>query len=354
MEGGRRSRRISIYAKTRAGVEKRLVEAVAAQHRGSAAPAPGRNTVSSYLATWIAGKRLTMERAQTLTRYEALLRLYIVPGLGGRRLADLRPSLLLEHYQHLVATGKTRSTVHHAHRVFRIALGQAVKDGLIPTNPAANLDWGRPRPPEMHTLNPAEVTRLLEAARPWDRELFRLATYTGMRSGELLALQWSAVELEGAEPCLHVTRTLLAVRGREPVTGEPKTARSRRRIELSPPVVEARRAPRRQLVEERVRLANVWEDHDLVFPSWRGTPRRRANVTRDLHAALDRAGLQRIRFHDLRHTAATLLLGRVNPKAVADMLGHADVGITLNLYSHSSRTMHREAANAMAEVMAGR
>ena len=105
-------------------------------------------------------------------------------------------------------------------------------------------------------------------------------------------------------------------------------------------------------IEERWRCGQLWHDHDLVFPNLLGRPRSASNVSRELHPLLERAGLPRIRFHDLRHTAATLMLGRgVHPKLVSDMLGHASIGITLDTYSHSLPSMHREAAQVMEELL---
>jgi integrase len=346
------SRTISLYAKTQRAAETKLHVALAAKHQGARAPR-GRDTVAGYLTAWLAGARLTMERQQTWDRYEALLRLYfITTALGTRRLRDVDQDALREHYRRLVDAGKTRSTVHHAHRVFRSALADAVREGKIPSNPASGLEWSRPRPPEMQTLTAVEVQALLDHAREWDRGLFMLAAYTGMRLGELLALRWADVDQSSAHPSLRVVRTLLDVRGGIPLTGEPKTDHSRRRVALSHPLVDELREQRRRLVEQRVRLASLWQDYDLVFPTWRGTPRRRANVTRDLHATLERGRLPRIRFHDLRHTAASLLLGAgVHPKIVSEMLGHSSIAVTMDLYSHVNPSMQGRAADAMAAVM---
>jgi integrase len=207
----------------------------------------------------------------------------------------------------------------------------------------------------MHTLNVDQVRALLEAAPEWDRCFYRLAASTGMRRGELLALQWSDVDLETLRPQLRVVRTLLDVgRGATPVYGEPKTERSRRRIDLSGSLAAALRDQRALIKETRVRAANVWRNHELVFPTRVGTPKRGLNVTRDLRQALEKAQLPPIRFHDLRHTAASLMLANnEHPRVVADMLGHADVGITLNLYSHSTPTLMRDAAERMAELLGG-
>jgi integrase len=171
-----------------------------------------------------------------------------------------------------------------------------------------------------------------------------------MRLGELLGLRWADVDLDSGS--LRVVATLRHLSGESATFAPPKTARSRRRVELSGSVVAALSAHKVATIEERWRAGQLWQDHDLVFPNLLGRPRGPSNVSRELHPLLERAGLPRIRFHDLRHTAATLMLGRgVHPKLVSDMLGHASVGITLDTYSHSLPSMHREAAQVMEELL---
>jgi integrase len=135
---------------------------------------------------------------------------------------------------------------------------------------------------------------------------------------------------------------------------QPKTRRSRRQIALPAPTVEALRAHRAAQAEERLRLGSAWEHHDLVFCTRRGRPLLARNVYRAFKGLLDKGALLDVRFHDLRHTCATLLLGsRVNPKVVSEMLGHATVAITLDIYSHVSPDMEQDAAAAMATVLYG-
>jgi integrase len=172
-----------------------------------------------------------------------------------------------------------------------------------------------------------------------------------MRLGELLALRWRDVDLERG--VLQVRATLQ--RTRDGYTfAEPKTERSRRQVVLSPLAAEALRSHRLRLLEERLRLGEAWKDHDLVFFNEVGRPLDPANVThRSFQRILRRAGLPHIRFHDLRHTTAILLLGQgVHPKVVADLLGHSTISITLDLYSHSTPALHRQAALALEALLA--
>ena len=182
--------------------------------------------------------------------------------------------------------------------------------------------------------------------------LYVLALATGMRRGELLALKWGDVDLDGGG--LQIQRNLQSTSAGY-VFARPKTKRSRRRIALSTSVIAALRYHRAQQEEERLKLGEAWANLDLVFPNAVGRLYEASNfVRRQFKPLLRRAGLPVIRFHDLRHTAATLLLARaVNPKVVSEMLGHSNVSITLNIYGHVFPHMQQEAADLMDRVLWG-
>ncbi|TAK59369.1 MAG: site-specific integrase, partial [Dehalococcoidia bacterium] len=205
--------------------------------------------------------------------------------------------------------------------------------------------------PEITTLSREQARALLSAARH-DRfeALYVLALTTGMRQGELLALRWRDIDLDTC--CLNVRGSLqrstlgLAI-------GDPKTRKSRRRIELSAAAVEALSRHQQQQERERLDQGPAWQEQGLVFANELGRPMEAGNlVRRSFRPLLRAAGLPRIRFHDLRHTAATLLMGQnVPPKVVSEMLGHSQVGITLDLYSHVTPTMQRQATAAMDALL---
>ena len=180
---------------------------------------------------------------------------------------------------------------------------------------------------------------------------------TGARSneaviqGELLALRWRDVDLPGGS--LAVTGTLQRLPGQGLTITEPKTLRSRRRILLAPMALEALERHRVAQLNEQLRAADLWRDEGLVFTNVFGGPLQRDHVVkRGFVPLLARAGLPAIRFHDLRHTAATLLLGQgVHPKVAADLLGHATVAVTMDTYSHSTPAMHQAAADAIQALL---
>ena len=205
----------------------------------------------------------------------------------------------------------------------------------------------------MNPLTPAQTRTLLEAAHAEsDRleALYVLAVTTGLRQGELLGLKWDDVDLEGG--MLQVRRTLTTAKG-GPVLSAPKTRGSRRSVKLPPTASEALRSHLERQLAEIDRVGSLWQENGLIFASEVGELLDRRHVTTHrFKPLLKRAGLPQIRFHDLRHTCATLLLIKnVNPKVVSEMLGHASIAITLDTYSHVLPDMQDSAARAMEEAL---
>jgi integrase len=200
----------------------------------------------------------------------------------------------------------------------------------------------------MQPLSRDQVRTFLDTIKGERMEaLHVLAVTSGLRQGELLALKWEDVDLEGTNPTLEVRRSLSETRSRRSFV-TPKSGRGRH-LRLSKRAVSALRVHRKRQLEERVRKVGLWEDHGLIFPSEVGTPMSGRNLYRAFKIRVKRASLpQTLRFHDLRHTCATLLLRQgVNPKFVQELLGHADISLTLNTYSHVLPDMGDAAAGGM-------
>ncbi len=331
-----------LYGKTRAEVAGKLRAALVARDRGDRPAA--RESVAEYLAKWHEGSRSQL-RDSTWRRQGEHIRLHLAPLLGQFQLRRLAPSDVSRAYGQLLARGLAPATVRRIHAVLHRALVQAVEWRLLQVNVASLAHPPRIVRREMAALSPAQARELLESLHSDRLEaLLVVAVTTGMRQGELLALRWADVDLEAG--WLRVTGSLSGK-----VITEPKTARSRRRVELTEVAVDVLRRHRAAQLEERIAAANVWHDRGLVFANLTGGFIARNKLDDRFHALLESAGLPRIRFHDLRHTAATLMLGRgVHPKVAAEMLGHSNVGITLDLYSHVTPTMQREAVAAMDDV----
>ena len=211
----------------------------------------------------------------------------------------------------------------------------------------------QPTPNEIRSLSEDEARAFLEAVRKsGDRfeALYVLAVATGLRRGELLGLRWDDVDLERGT--LRVGRALIREGGRHTL-GEIKTKRGRRQINLTSRSVNALKAHRKKQLEEKIMRAGLYEDNGLIFASRVGTPVNPENlVKRSFKLLLEKVGLPEIRFHDLRHTCATLLLGRgVHPKFVQELLGHATIAMTLDTYSHYLPSMGDQAAGAMESAL---
>jgi len=242
-----------------------------------------------------------------------------------------------------------RSSLRYLHAVLHGALSQAVEWGIIASNPADRIRLPAKTCEVMTPLAPDQVPTFLEAIRDHPLEgVFTLAIATGMRQGEILGLQWR--DVDGSR--LHVRDTLVRMSGGWWL-GDPKTPQSRRTIELTDPTVAMLRAHRRRRAKHFLRLGHRLTADDLIFTDDSGMPFHGRHVTeRNLRSLLRSAGLPEIRFHDLRHTSATLQLAvGASPKLVAEVLGHKDVGITLDRYSHSQPAMHREAAERLDAIL---
>ena len=203
----------------------------------------------------------------------------------------------------------------------------------------------------MKFLSPDEARKLLETARGNHLEaLYVLAVHTGMRQGELLGLKWGDVDLESG--VIRIRRTLTRNKGRL-VLGEPKTKCSRRTVRLTDKAVQALREHLERQMEEMKRRGDLYQDQGFIFTTGAATPVDPSHLRKRYFAPLlKKAGLPCIRFHDLRHTCATLLLSRnVHVKYVQELLGHATVAITLNTYSHVIPGMGDQTARAMEDAL---
>jgi integrase len=302
-----------------------------------------------YLFQWLRHSRGRL-RPKTHEGYQGLIRLYACPALGHIPLHRLRPLHLQECYACLIERGLAGGTVRNLHLVLAQALAQAVRWGLIDRSPAAGATPPRARHPESMVVDPVLGARILAAVTGTPMELpAAVALATGMRRGEILALRWA--DLDPGYTTVQVRRSLQAS-GEGLHFVEPKTRRSRRSVAL-PSFLGPYLVRQRQDQERRRAACSVWMDADLVIDSGEGRPRHPDTLSSGWYRFLKSSGLPHVRFHDLRHAHATLLLlHRVHPKVVSERLGHASVGITLDTYSHVLPSMQSEAAAAIDELFA--
>lgn len=338
-----------ITGKTREDVAEKLAKAISDRDGGLVFDA-GSLTAGEYLTRWLTDSVRGTVRSSTYRSYGRVVNGHLVCGIGREKLAKLRPDHIRRLYRDMLDAGKSTRTVQYSHTLLKRALTQAVMDGLIPRNAAEAVRPPQLKREEIQPLNAGQVRALLQAAETADdrlRTFYAVAVRTGMRPGEMLALRWSDVDLEG-NATVRINRSLS--------DGEftaPKTARSRRRITLSPATIAALKLHRKHQLEESMAKAGLWEDHGLVFPSSVGTPKSQRNLNREFKNAIKRAGLpEHFRLYDLRHTCATLLLSRnVHPKYVQELLGHASIALTLDTYSHVIPGMDGGTGGAIDEAL---
>ncbi len=359
-EPGRRRQKWHSGFRTRKEAERALAEIVGRIGRDDYV-APSTKSVGAFLDEWLASMEARV-RPSTYESYSRNLRVHVRPAIGELALQGVGPAQLNALYGALLQNGRADGrgglkprTVRYVHTILHRALRDAVRWGLLVRNPADLADppsSSAARPGEMRTWSAKELRAFLEhTAEQRLHVAFLLAATTGMRRGEVAGLKWADVDFEGSR--LAVRRSLTTA-GYQVNWSEPKTDRSRRSVALDPQTLEALRAHRARQAEEKLALGPAYADQDLVFAREDGEPLHPERLSRLFAQNLRAAGLPPIRLHDLRHTHATLALqAGVHPKVVSERLGHGDVGITLNVYSHAIPAMEEEAAARVAALVFG-
>jgi len=312
-----------------------------------------RAKVGPFLRRWLDDVAKPTIRASTYASYDDIVRLHLIPGLGHIPLAKLSPDEVQAFLNAKLESGLSPRRVAMLHAILRRALVTAERWGLASRNVAKLVDPPRVPRHEIRPLTPEQARLLLDAA-VGDRleALYVTALATGLRQGELLGLRWEDVDLE-ARKTLRVSHSLARVKGKLELL-EPKTERSRRMVVLPEVVVTALRAHRTRQRMERLVAGSRWVDTGHVFATTVGTALDAATVTRSFQRALDRAGLPRNRFHDLRHAAATFLLAQgFTLEDVKNLLGHSSIVLTSNTYGHVLEQRQRQVARGMDAVLGG-
>jgi integrase len=334
-------RRKTVYGHTKREVQDELNRLQQRKSTG-ALTATSKVTVAQYLDRWLQDVARLTVRNSTFRRYSELLKLHVKPRIGGVRLHRLTAGDVQAIYSEMEGAGLSPRTRQFVHTVLRKALDNAVRWGLVIRNVCAQVTPPRVPKATMQVLTPSQASAFLKAAEG-DRlyAMYVLALAVGMRQGELMGLQWPDVDLDAG--WLSIAHTLAD----DGTLGEPKTTKSRRRIELPAIAVEALWSHKRQSLAEGI------AGSPFVFCDSQGGPLRRQNVQRrSFRSILKAAELPTIRFHDLRHTAATLMLtDGIHPKVVQEVLGHATIAITLDTYSHVLPSMQRDAADRMNRML---
>ena len=359
-------KRKTFTAATRREVAEQMTAALGDRQRGINI-APGKQTVGEFLSSWLRDVVKPGVRPKTYRTYADFVKLHLAPALGSIQLAKLAPQRVRVFLNEKLATpqpsrkkvkpgdtpepGKPLSprTVKHLLVTLRGALESAVKDGLIPRNVAAVVDPPSIAKPQMKTFS-AEQARTFLDALAGDRleALFSTAIALAYRQGEALGLQWPDVDLVNST--LTVRQSIQRIDGKLTIT---PTKKDRVHTVNLPAVTRSVLVAHRAKQGEEKRLAGSrWQETGFVFTTTIGTPVDARSVIRRFHSILKTTGLPRIRFHDLRHSAATLLLAQgVSARYISDLLGHSQVSFTMQTYAHVLPHVQRDVAAKMDEIL---
>jgi integrase len=322
---------------------------------------PSRMTVAEFLEQWLETYANSNVTPRTYERYQEIVRLHLIPALGSSLLTKLTPLQIQTHYAKSLQAGRkdgkkgglSPTTVLQHHRVLHKALECAVLWQIIGRNVADAVQPPRRVRREMQTLDAEQVRKLLQEAEKSEHySLIYVAVNTGLRMGELLGLKWE--DLDFAECTAQIRRSMQRIAGGGMVASDTKTHRSRRSVSLQPTVMEVLKTHKVNQARERLLAGEAYVNNALVFATPLGAPVDPSNLSKAFRRLLKSARLPRVRFHDLRHTHASLMLkAGVHPKIVSERLGHSAIGITLDTYSHVLPNLQKEAARKLDEQLFG-
>lgn len=340
-------RRLSHTCKSQQGARE-WIRKVAGQIEQGLTYDAERTRVGTWLESWLKNKRAQL-RTATIQQYEWVAEKYLLPELGRIRLRELTPARIQAYYDSLLREGRGERTIQCVHIVLYGCLEQAARIGLVARNPAAVCILPKTSRGEMQVWTENQVSEFLIFVSGQRNEiLYQTALATGMRRGELLGLKWQ--DVDWLARTVTVRRQAFHPQGGGWVMQEPKTERGRRSVQLGAGMVERLREQMAKVELTRKIARDRWQEHDLIFPSTQGTPQGGTSISHEFQALVTRSGLPRLRFHDLRHTAATIMLSHgIPPVIVAGMLGHS-LGVLMERYAHFIPSMQGEAARLMDEV----
>jgi len=335
---------------TKKDTEKRLSELLHQLDNGTFI-SPGKTTLEEYLIKWLSDYAKPNLSPRSFERYAGIIKKHITPDMGNIPLTQLKSEHLQKHYSTILNSGLSARTVRYHHAVLHKALQTAVKWGVLSHNVADGVDIPRIRRNEMQTWDEYEIARFLEAtANNVYYPLFHTAIYTGMRRSELLALRWQDVDFIYCQ--VYVSRSLHHLKDGQYIFTEPKSLKSRRTIALSPSAIITLRQHQEKQRLERTVLGLELKESDLVFGTLDGKPLRPNTVTYAWARLAAKAGVKVIRFHDARHTHASLMLKQgIHPKIVQERLGHSSIQMTLDTYSHVAPGLQQAAAEGFDKML---
>jgi integrase len=340
-----------VQAKSQQVVARRVKELVRLKNSGLDLSAD-RITLAKYLDQWLTERVQRRVRPSTFVSYSMLVKLHIIPSLGSFRLGKIAALDIQRLVNQKHDEGLSPRSVRYLYSVLRSALKQAKNGQLIERNPSEGVDLPRLRKFKIDPYTPDEARRFLEAIQlDRLRALYVVAISTGMRQGELLALQWDNVDLNSNSPVVRIENTIRRTAGKLRLS-DPKSDSSRRFLPLPQIAVDALASHRARQEQERLLTGSKWKETGFVFTTTVGTAMDGSSLSNRFRKLLTTLKLRVIRFHDLRHTAASLLINEGDgPRQVMEMLGHSQISLTMDLYSHIFESTKRESARKMDQVL---
>ncbi len=309
-----------------------------------------QQTLADYLETWLASIQNSV-RPGTLYQYRMTCKNHILPSLGNLRLGEVKPALIQKLYASKLQSGIGARTVEVIKAVLHRAFEQAIKLEILERNPVDATTPPKAPSKEMQFYDENQANQLLLAAKGNRNEaLYYLAIATGLRQSELLGLKWS--DVDWPKKHIKVQRQLKREFKKGDYFSQPKTKNGCRSVVLGKAAIAQLKEHRQRQNLERIVAGDSWQENDLIFPTPIGTPKNQSNLYREFTQFLAVVGLPRIRFHDLRHSAATIMLNHgVPPIIVSKRLGHYKVSMTLDIYGHLIPEMQEEAAELIDELI---
>ncbi len=344
---GRYKRHLETGRGRKGDAQRRLTELLASLDKGVYTP-PGKLTVAHLLDQWLNSIKMNCS-IKTQDGYTMIMNRHLVPALGHIQLSQLQPSTIERYYSEARKKLSGR-TVHKHHRLLKQALKYAIRQGYFGRNPCDLVDTPKWKARPMRTLTPEEVHILLEnAANSHYYPIIYTAINTGLRQAELLGLRWRDIDLDVRS--ISVCQVLYKGHGLCEFK-EPKTEHSRRCVSMTAKLVDYLGEYKGEKESLSLHLGRLLKPDDLVFSNAEGEPIDPYSLSHAFAKIAKRAGLERVRFHDLRHTFASLMLLRgAKPKVISEALGHASVAFTLDTYSHIIEGMQSEAMALLDEIL---
>lgn len=343
----RRQKRVSGFTSKKKAREA-MTEMIAEINRGTYVE-PTNETFGKYLDDWLIhkGKRVAYS---TYRHYKSYIDNHIEPALGHIKIQDLRPMLLQNFYDSLLESSKlSNRSIHHIHRIINNCLNFGVKMGEIQTNVAAAIEPVKVPKVEQEYWNVDEVNTFIESARGHIHFIaFYLAIFTGMRQGEILGLKWDSVDLENR--MIYVQRSIKRSAGGGELK-DLKNSSSYRSITMSEGLIFELKTHKNEQNRIKMRVGRDYSDQGFVVATKTGSFVLPTNLSRSFRTIRNKLDIKQIRFHDLRHTHASLLFKEnIHPKIVQERLGHSSIETTLDTYSHMLPNMQKTAAKKLDEM----